>query len=295
MVWQPSGSVSNGDEGGLRCGVVRPSMQQNPLLAKAELGKVKPTMFNKPPPDHVFGYTLPGDPEHAREVTMIWKEHSKSPTRMTRPDGKPNLDFTKMNIMAAKSGLTTAKEQPSFRSANQTMVRKFDHTKAPHSPLPSDKSSKHSYGKPSTYRSADVVRNCGPEEPPIKHLVQGAYQEDWVKLNMQREGMAAAAGQGTYIPPVPTRAAIGHTIGAQQYLRPHHTGEEWKMSKFKKVAPKVPYWMGKTGGAAGPGGGTGSLQPFQHQQQQQEEQEQQQLQQQQQQQQEHPEHDYEAQ
>eukprot|EP00983_Pelagomonas_calceolata_P000079 2099-Pelagomonas_calceolata.AAC.2 len=24
-------------------------------------------MFNKPPPDHVFGYTLPGDPEHARE------------------------------------------------------------------------------------------------------------------------------------------------------------------------------------------------------------------------------------
>eukprot|EP00967_Tisochrysis_lutea_P105076 scaffold159890_cov14-Tisochrysis_lutea.AAC.3 len=40
MVWQPSGSVSNGDEGGLRCGVVRPSMQQNPLLAKAELGKV---------------------------------------------------------------------------------------------------------------------------------------------------------------------------------------------------------------------------------------------------------------
>jgi collagen type III alpha len=73
----------------------------------------------------------------------------------------------------------------------------------------------------------------------VKHLVQGAFQEDWVKQNQQKGGMAAAAGQSAYIPPVPTRAAIGHTIGAQQYLRPHHTGEEWKMSKFKRVAPKV--------------------------------------------------------
>lgn len=61
------------------------------------------------------------------------------------------------------SGLTSAKDQPSFRSAHQTMVRKFDHTKAPHLPLPSDRSSTHSYGMPSTYRSADVVRNCGPQ------------------------------------------------------------------------------------------------------------------------------------
>ena len=29
--------------------------------------QVKPTMFSNPPPDHVFGYTLPGDLEHARE------------------------------------------------------------------------------------------------------------------------------------------------------------------------------------------------------------------------------------
>jgi hypothetical protein len=39
---------------------------------------------------------------HKLTVTMIWKEHSKSPGRTTRADGKPNLDFTKMNIMAAK-------------------------------------------------------------------------------------------------------------------------------------------------------------------------------------------------
>ena len=76
----------------------------------------------------------------------------------------------------------------------------------------------------------------------MKHLVQGAYQDDWVRYNMYKEGTAPPAA--TYIPPVPTRAAIGHTIGAQQYLRPQHTGEEWKMSKFKKVPPKVSWGRG---------------------------------------------------
>lgn len=34
-------------------------------------------------------------------------------------------------------------------------------------------------------------------------------------------------GGRTYIPPVPTRAAVGHAIGAQQkYLRHEEAGEE---------------------------------------------------------------------
>lgn len=264
---------------------------------------------------------------------MLWKEHSKSPGREARADGKPNLDFTKMNIMAAKrwggaqqrmlrarscakrpwlrlagtpwrtpwrtpatriharSGLTTAKEQPSFRAAHQTMVRKFDYTKKQTPPLPSDKSAKHAYGMPSSYRTMDVIRNCGPQvrarvlagaparsacaaarrmceavaraqrrpprasaralqEPHMKHLVQGAYQEEWVRQNIHKETMAAMAGQGTYIPPVPTRAVIGHTIGAQKYLRPHHTAEEWKISKFKTVNAKVRAGVGCAGARA---------------------------------------------
>jgi hypothetical protein len=95
--------------------------------------QVKPTLFNNPPPDHVFGYCLPSDPEGAREgedlqwpqqqqpasgfdgaasaeptitlcfaVTMMWKEHSPSPGKNGRPDGSPLPDFTKMNKLAAK-------------------------------------------------------------------------------------------------------------------------------------------------------------------------------------------------
>lgn len=66
------------------------------------------------------------------------------------------------------SGLTTAKELPQFRSANPSLVRKYDNTKVVQHPLPSEKSSKHSYGKPSAYRSADVCRNYGPT---VSHLL----------------------------------------------------------------------------------------------------------------------------
>lgn len=114
-------------------------------------------------------------------------------------------------------------------------VKKFDHSKKAASTLPSDKNPRHTYGMPSAHRSAEVVREKGAYEPPVKHLVQGAYQEDWVKSNMAK----AEAHVNTYIPPVPTRATIGHAIGAQRYIRHDHGGEEWKMSKFKKVPSKV--------------------------------------------------------
>ena len=37
---------------------------------------------------------------------------------------------------------------------------------------------------------------CGPVESPIKHLVQGAYQEDWMRQTMERD--VKAGTQGVY-------------------------------------------------------------------------------------------------
>lgn len=64
--------------------------------------QVKKIVFNQVPEDHVFGYMPTVDPEGAREITMIWKSHTSSPGADARPDGKPNLDFTAMNKLAAK-------------------------------------------------------------------------------------------------------------------------------------------------------------------------------------------------
>ncbi|GFH07362.1 uncharacterized protein HaLaN_02150 [Haematococcus lacustris] len=201
MTWNPVGSAGLQPDAEVRCGVVRPSMKTNPLLARAELGKVKPVTFSNAEPEHVFGYNVPRDPEGAREVTMIWKEHEPSPGQEgVGPGGVPKPNFMAMNKTAAQSGLTTAKQLPAFRASHMVTVKKFDHTHKAPAPLPSDKSPKHTYGLPSAHRTADTVRVCGPQEPPVKHLVQGAYQ---------------------------------------RYLQQEHGGEEWKLSKFKKVTSKV--------------------------------------------------------
>ena len=65
-----------------------------------------------------------------------------------------------------------------------------------------------------------------PCSPHTSHLAspQGAYQDEWIATNMAKE---STTGVPAYVPPVPTRAAIGHAIGAQQkYLRPETGGEE---------------------------------------------------------------------
>ena len=105
-------------------------------------------------------------------------------------------------------------------------VKKLEHTlvKPGGGPLPSDTNAQHTYGMSSGYRTADVIRNNGPDEPPLKHVVQGAYQGDWVAANAHK---VTSSGATVYIPPVPTRAAVGHAIGAQKYLQPEHHGEEW--------------------------------------------------------------------
>lgn len=225
-----------------RIGTTRPSMNTNPLLAKAELGKVKKTTFSRNDPDHVFGYMPAKDPEGVREVVGIWKESDSA----SKAAGKGVYsDFQGMNKSAAIAGLTTAKEMAAYRASNpQTRVQKAVVTSTNRGPtLPSDKNPAHTYGLPSAHRSAEVIRDKGPEEPPVKHLVQNAYEADWMAANAHKgKGDASSV----YIPPVPTRAALGHAIGAQKYLQPSHTGEEWKMTKFKNVPSKVTAYMGST-------------------------------------------------
>ncbi|KAG1676647.1 hypothetical protein FOA52_008777 [Chlamydomonas sp. UWO 241] len=227
----------------MRVGTMRGSMTTNPLLNKPELGEVKKTTFSHPPPDHTFGYKAPHDSEGAREITMKWKEHASSPSNLTSTAGKPNLDFTAMNKLSAMSGLTRAHEQGDFRTMHPVTIKLADKTARPGPGLPSDANPAHTYGMSSAHRSAEVRRVKGAYDPPMKHVIQGAYTNEWVDATLAKE---SAAPKRTYVPPVPTRAAIGHAIGAQQkYLRVPEGGEEWKMSKFRTVPSKVQTYIGK--------------------------------------------------
>lgn len=150
------------------------------------------------------------------------------------------------------SGITTAKDLPSFRASNKVLVKDSPVKKSPPttSSLPSSRNMTHTYGTPPGHRSPETVRSYGPIEPPVKHLVQGAYQDAWVLENLQKEASGGGQRQSQYIPPAPTRAVLGHSIGALRYLQPPNTEEPWKMSKFKTVGPKVTQYMTRPSSAS---------------------------------------------
>eukprot|EP00878_Enallax_costatus_P039696 GHUV01045578.1.p2 GENE.GHUV01045578.1~~GHUV01045578.1.p2 ORF type:complete len:153 (+),score=32.17 GHUV01045578.1:281-739(+) len=147
MAWQPVGGSARHPDDELRCGTQRPSMKQNVLINKTELGKVKRTTFNNSSPDTVYGASMPPDEEGARAVISTWQEH------VPNPHAKPGPDFKAMNRAAADSGLTSTQQIRSFRSDHPAYLKTGAESVAQKpGKLPSDKDPNFTYGKPAAYR-----------------------------------------------------------------------------------------------------------------------------------------------
>mmetsp|Transcript_39789 Transcript_39789/g.103011 ORF Transcript_39789/g.103011 Transcript_39789/m.103011 type:complete len:227 (-) Transcript_39789:115-795(-) len=215
-----------------RMGTTRASMKTNVLLAKSELGKPKPSTFADPTDDRVFGAPNIRDPEGARDVTMVWKEHAAN------PNDKPGPDFRKMNKNAASMGLTSASEQHAHRSMNYETMKTGNAVKPKAPKVPSDVNVEHTYGIPSTHIPLEVYRVCG-DPANVRNLIQNSYANDWINNNMEKE--AAMRGSPTKKGGIGlTRAAEGHAFGAHtKYIVPADADEPFKMSKFKGVPSKV--------------------------------------------------------
>lgn len=159
--------------------------------------------------------------------------------------------------------MTDAATLQSFRNDNVIKQRVVEGTLPSRPPLPSDFDPTFRYGLHSKHRTAEVARYNGPIEPPIKHLIQGAYTHEFVHMNARRGMTSTNAADYVRKPikPATTRAAEGHKYGAtKKYLLPEIAastspggGDDgmWKMTKFKKVGPVVTQYMG---GVTSPGG-----------------------------------------
>ena len=224
----------------LRCGVNRNSMEQNVLLSKSELGKARPFFAKNVgdvPKKHVFGVSKPQDPEGAREVSGLWREHQKN------PDAKPGPNYVAMNKQATLSGLTKSNQQLDFRVAHPIELRTGIQTsKQQETPvtIPSDANPHFIYGRASSNRPLEETRLTG-EAPDMRDLLQGSFMWDWVKMNTKREDefhMKAAK-----IAPTPTRAALGHAMGGKKVIDSQKEAlsksKQWKMKKFEKVKSRV--------------------------------------------------------
>ncbi|KAL0044248.1 hypothetical protein WJX82_006772 [Trebouxia sp. C0006] len=184
-------------------GTHRPSMKTNVLLQHVNPGQVKCTTFQHPPEDKVFGAPRPLDPEGAREVTGIWKQHHPNPF------SQPGPDFRAMNKQATIHGLTSPQQQHSFRAEHPMHLKVGYAVKQAPAQLPSDKKPEFTYGKPSTHKTMEEIRVAGRDNPNMKHLMQGAYTWEWMQTNDARA--QEFSQHAHYIQPTPTKAALGHS------------------------------------------------------------------------------------
>eukprot|EP00884_Botryococcus_braunii_P019790 jgi/Botrbrau1/6495/Bobra.0034s0068.1 len=217
-----------------RCGRVRASMKTNILLQRAEIGKVKPSTFNSPAEETVFGICIPPDVEGAREVSMVWKEHKSDAIAERGPD------FLRMNKMASQSGITKAAEQREFREHHKCTLKVASQSHPKSSSMPSSCPDLQAYGCPSTHRTMEQVRVYGKENPDTQQLIQGGYQWDWI----QKQQVLAAREEVERAPrhraTSPTRASLGHQLATRKQAQA--CPDDFKMPRFRHVPAKVNVW-----------------------------------------------------
>jgi Domain of unknown function (DUF4483) len=73
---------------------------RNPLLIKDEVGRAKPSIYNLPSSDFVYGFAKEKDPEGAKEVTMKWVYADPKAS----PRTETVTDFQKLNKLVASKG-----------------------------------------------------------------------------------------------------------------------------------------------------------------------------------------------
>ncbi|KAK9813972.1 hypothetical protein WJX73_007528 [Symbiochloris irregularis] len=210
-----SGAPAPGQDG--RCGVVRDSMRTNPLIQAqyCELGQKQRTLFNDAASASVFGKQSSSGREGVRELINNWEYWT--------PDAAAGaaLDFKSMNKLAAVRGATGTAQQRTFRAQHPRHVKR-----------PATPSMNHPAAAPST---GDAQSNV------LLPILQGAYQDDWIKANIAHSYRAQP-----YIPPGKTLASQGHATALRDQTKMASTQfngtssvDTFKMPRFLSVPALV--------------------------------------------------------
>eukprot|EP00746_Dinoflagellata_sp_MGD_P162274 gnl/MRDRNA2_/MRDRNA2_89755_c0_seq1.p1 gnl/MRDRNA2_/MRDRNA2_89755_c0~~gnl/MRDRNA2_/MRDRNA2_89755_c0_seq1.p1 ORF type:complete len:245 (+),score=59.47 gnl/MRDRNA2_/MRDRNA2_89755_c0_seq1:74-808(+) len=199
------------------------SRTRNAILVRDDVGKAKPTCYDLPPEEFAYGRPDNPDFEGAREVTMQWLSHVPGP----RPEEKVQ-DFRKINKLALKGGISSAKDLADFRRHNAQNVTLAgpQHVGPPPKVIPSDVVPAFTYGKktrPSTPIAAVVSYQFAAEYEQALDENYGQYDEEKRAIGMRRIKT--------------TKAMEGHAARSRaQDIIPK---EPFKMKKFAKVQAKM--------------------------------------------------------
>jgi hypothetical protein len=195
----------------------------NPILVRDDVGKGKPTCYNLPADEFAYGRPDNPDFEGAREVTMQWLSHVPS----ARPAEKM-LDFKKINRLAMRGGISSAKDLAQFRRENAQGLTMSapQNLGPPPKVIPSDVVPAFTYGKktrPSTPIAAVVSYQFAAEYEQALDENYGQYDDEKRATTMRSIKT--------------TKATEGHaTRSRAQAIVPK---EPFKMKKFAKVKAKM--------------------------------------------------------
>eukprot|EP00746_Dinoflagellata_sp_MGD_P164967 gnl/MRDRNA2_/MRDRNA2_93968_c0_seq1.p1 gnl/MRDRNA2_/MRDRNA2_93968_c0~~gnl/MRDRNA2_/MRDRNA2_93968_c0_seq1.p1 ORF type:complete len:254 (+),score=37.99 gnl/MRDRNA2_/MRDRNA2_93968_c0_seq1:71-763(+) len=200
---------------------------KNPLLARDDVGKAKPTSYDIPHEDFTYGCPDNPDFEGAREVMMQWVTHVPSP----RAGGKVQ-DFQKLNKVAITDKALSARAVAKHRQANSIpLSTRSDGVLSQPKVYPHDVMPTFSYGK--------QTRVSTPIASVVSYSFASQYEQD---ISSQYATYKAEKEQDSQVRKIRlTKAAHGHASPSKAASQQGEEKEMFKISKFKKVPCKVEF------------------------------------------------------
>jgi len=199
---------------------------RNVVLVKDDVGRAKPTCYDLPHEAHAYGRAEPADMEGAREVTMHWAAH------VPRPKPGENIqDFKKLNKMAAKDNVSTAKQLKDFKMNNDVKLIPPGPLGAQPKVIPSDVIPSFAYGRKS--------RPSTPINAVVGYQYAAEY-EDALSRGYDKYQMAADAG-GSKCRVRLTKASktlISNARSQRTLSLTEEPKELFKLTKFKKATSR---------------------------------------------------------
>ncbi|KAI8622264.1 hypothetical protein BC830DRAFT_1089895 [Chytriomyces sp. MP71] len=222
----------------------------NPLLVKDSVGKTRPTVFDLPGHEHVYGKKVDRDPEEcAAQVLQHWN------VKATSKHAVPALDYITMNRNTAKQGINSPRAIREYRKQHPVRMKIGDHnlyggelsrgdgdnlTSAEArkmkllGTLPHDNDPNFVYGMPTR------------PSTPVAYLMTDKFQREWIETTERRNNEKAHQDKERAIKKqtktvTPCKIAIPKKL----LLVDKDPKSLFKMSKFLKQGPKITSWRGE--------------------------------------------------
>jgi len=207
---------------------------KNPLLAKDDVGKSRPSCYDLPEEGFAYGRPDNPDSEGAREITMQWVSHTPRPRA-----AESVQDFRKLNKIAiTEKACTSGAVARHRRAINLPLSARSTSTGPGPKVIPSDVVTGFTYGK--------KTRPSTPIGSVVCYQFSSEYEEE---IGMQYEKHRQDKEIAAQIRKIHlTKAAKGHASYAFKKVGAETAAptDMFKISKFKRIQCKVDFPGGKT-------------------------------------------------